>query len=222
MSSNPNGQPSPAARGGASRPRDTFLHVTAALRLATYEDLLALDADVRAEVVRGALVVAPAPLPRHSKVQGALRRFVGGAFDDDDGRGGPGGWWVLLEVDVRLGRHDIVRPDLAGWRRERLVDPWDLRPIDVVPDWVCEITSPSNARHDRVTKAKLYLEAKVPSLWLVDPDTRVLEALVREGERWVEAGRFSDGDVVRIPPFEAIELEVARLFPPAPPSEPTP
>lgn len=196
--------------------------MTAALRLATYEDLLALDEDVRAEVVRGALVVAPAPLPRHSKVQRALARFIGGAFDDDDGHGGPGGWWVLREVDVRLGRHDIVRPDLAGWRRERLVDPWDLRPIDVVPDWVCEITSPSNARHDRVTKAKLYLEAKVPCLWLVDPDTRVLEALVREGERWVEAGRFTDGDVMRIPPFEAIELEVARLFPPAPPSEPAP
>lgn len=71
-----------------------------------------------------------------------------------------------------------------------------------------------------MTKAKLYLEAKVPFLWLVDPDKRVLEALVREGERWVEAGRFSDGDVVRIPPFEAIELEVARLFPPAP--SPTP
>jgi Uma2 family endonuclease len=196
--------------------------VTAALRLATYDDLLALPDGERGEIVRGSLVLAPAPLPRHSKVQGALRRFIGGAFDDDDDRGGPGGWWVLLEVDVRLGRHDVVRPDLAGWRRERLVDPWDLRPIDVVPDWVCEITSPSNARHDRVTKARLYLEAKVPFLWLVDPDTRVLEALVREGERWVEAGRFSDGDVVRIPPFEAIELEVARLFPPAPPSEPTP
>lgn len=56
----------------------------------------------------------------------------------------------------------------------------------------------------------------MPHLWLVDPDTRVLEALVREGERWVEAGRLSDGDVVRIPPFEAIELEVARIFPPPP------
>lgn len=224
MSSNPNGQPRPAGRGGTSRPRDTFLHVTAALRLATYDDLLALPDGERGEIVRGSLVLAPAPLPRHSKVQGALRRFIGGAFDDDDGRGGPGGWWVLLEVDVRLGRHDIVRPDLAGWRRERLVDPWDLRPIDVVPDWVCEITSPSNARHDRVTKARLYLEAKVPTLWLIDPDTRVLEALVREGERWVEAGRFSDGDVVRIPPFEAIELEVSRIFPPMPaaPTEPAP
>ena len=135
MSSNPNGQPRTAGRGGTSRPRDTFLHVTAALSLATYDELLALPDGERGEIVRGSLVLAPAPLPRHSKVQGALRRFIGGAFDDDDGRGGPGGWWVLLEVDVRLGRHDIVRPDLAGWRRERLLDPWDLRPIDVVPDW---------------------------------------------------------------------------------------
>ncbi len=197
--------------------------MTAGVRLATYDDLLALPDGERGEIVRGSLVLAPAPLPRHSKVQRALGRFIGGAFDDDDGRGGPGGWWVLLEVDVRLGRHDVVRPDLAGWRRERLVDPWDLRPIDVVPDWVCEITSPSNARHDRVTKARLCLEAKVPFLGLVDPATRVLEALVREGERWVEAGRFSDGDVVRIPPFEAIELEVSRIFPPAPaPTEPAP
>ncbi len=191
--------------------------MTAARKLATYDDLLALPEDVRAEVIRGALEVSPAPLPRHSRVQGALRRFVGGPFDDDDGRGGPGGWWILLEVDVRLSHHDVLRPDLAGWRRERLVDPWDMRPIDVVPDWICEITSPSNARHDRVTKAKLYLEAGVPALWLVDPETRVLEALVREGSRWMEAGRFSDGDTVHIPPFEAIELEVARLFPPPPP-----
>lgn len=190
--------------------------MTAARKLASYEDLLALPEDVRAEVIRGAIEVAPAPLPRHAKVQGALRGFIGKPFDDDDGAGGPGGWWILLEVDVRLSRQDVVRPDLAGWRRERLPDPWDLRPIDVVPDWVCEVTSPSHARHDRVTKAKLYLEAGVPSLWLVDPDTRVLEALGREGERWLEAGRFSDGDVVRIPPFEAVELDVARIFPPPP------
>lgn len=66
------------------------------------------------------------------------------------------------------------------------------------------------------TKAKLYLEAGVAALWPVDPETRVLEALERQGERWVDAGRFSDDDVVRIPPFEAVELEVGRLFPPPP------
>jgi Uma2 family endonuclease len=192
--------------------------VTAARKLATYDDLLALDEDARAEVIRGAVQLQPSALPKHSKIQGALRRYLGGPFDDDDGRGGPGGWWILLEVDVRLSPHDIVRPDLAGWRRPRLPDPWDMRPIDVVPDWVCEITSPSNARHDRLVKARLYLESGVPHLWLVDPEVRVLEALVRDGNRWIESGRFGDGDTVSIPPFDAIELEVGRLFPPLPPS----
>jgi Uma2 family endonuclease len=192
--------------------------VTAARKLATYDDLRALPEDARGEVVRGEVVVAPAPLPRHSRVQGALRSFIGKPFDDDDGAGGPGGWWILLDVDVRLGPHDVVRPDLSGWRRARLPEPWDQRPIDVVPDWVCEVTSPSNARHDRVTKARLYLDAGVPFYWLVDPETRVLEALVRDGARWVEAGRFTDGDVAPIPPFEAIALDVGRLFPPATPT----
>ena len=185
-------------------------------KLATYDDLLALSEDVKAEVVGGVIDVQPSALPRHSKVQRSLGSLLGGPFDDDDGRGGPGGWWILPEVDTRLGKHDIVRPDLAGWKRPRLPDPWNTRPIDVVPDWVCEITSPSNARHDRLVKARLYLTSGLPHLWLIDPDARLLEALVREGDRWIESGRFGDGDLVRIPPFEAVELEVGRLFPPAP------
>ncbi|MFK7990286.1 MAG: Uma2 family endonuclease [Sandaracinaceae bacterium] len=192
-----------------------------AVRLATYADLLALPEDVRAEVIAGQVQVSPAPLPRHAKVQGSLRRFVGGPFDDDDGHGGPGGWWILLEVDVRLGVHDIVRPDLSGWRRARLPDPWNTRPIDVVPNWVCEVLSPSTARRDRVEKARLYREAGVGALWLVDPETRVLEAFVLETGRWVEAARATDGDVLAIPPFDAIELDVGRLFPPEAPHTPS-
>jgi hypothetical protein len=48
-------------------------------------------------------------------VQRKLDRFIGGPFDDDDGRGGPGGWWILLEIDVRLGLG--LRGDLAQQRR---------------------------------------------------------------------------------------------------------
>jgi hypothetical protein len=70
-----------------------------AKRLAGWESLLALPEDTRAEVLDGEVIVQPGPLPRHSLAQGALRRFIGGAFDDDDGRGGPGGWWILLEVE---------------------------------------------------------------------------------------------------------------------------
>lgn len=173
--------------------------------------------DARAEVIAGAVVTPPSPLPRHARAQRSLGRFVGGPFDDDDGRGGPGGWWILIEVDVRLRPHDIVRPDLAGWHRERLPTPWDVRPIDVPPDWICEVVSRSNAAHDRVTKRDLYAQAGVPDYWLVDPDARTLEALRLDlaTRAWVELGAYNDAALARIAPFEAIELEVGRLFPPA-------
>lgn len=186
-------------------------------KLATYDDLLTLAEDVKAEVVSGSLIALPSPLPRHAKVQRALGSFVGGPFDDEDGRGGPGGWWILLEVDVRLSAHDIVRPDLAGWRREHLPEPWDQRPIETRPDWVCEILSPSNVAHDRVHKRRLYAAHGVPYYWIVDPEARTLEALRLHEGAWVDAGSYDDTATARVPPFEAIELEVGRLFPPAAP-----
>jgi Uma2 family endonuclease len=169
--------------------------------LATYADLLSLPDDARAEVLAGRIVTAPALLPRHSHVQGAARRFLGGPFHDDDGRGGPGGWWIFVEVDIALGPHDIVRPDLSGWRRERLSRPGKVRPIEVVPDWVCEIVSPSTAARDRVTKRNLYARCGIPFYWLIDPDARVLEALALRDGVWVEAGAFDDSATAAIPPF---------------------
>ncbi|MBK6519893.1 MAG: Uma2 family endonuclease [Polyangiaceae bacterium] len=192
-----------------------------ARKLATFQDLMSLPDDVRAEVIHGSIVALPRPLPRHSNVQRSLGSFIGKPFHDDDGFGGPGGWWILLEVAVQLGAHLVVQPDLAGWRRERLPDPWDKRPIDVMPDWVCEVLSPSNAAHDRVTKRRLYAEHGVPFYWIIDPADGTLEALRLDHGVWVEVAVLDATDVARVPPFEAIELPVGRLFPPppAPPAE---
>lgn len=191
----------------------------AATKLATWQDLLALPEGRKGEVLRGVLVTPPAPLPRHSSVQGKLRRIIGGPFDDDDGSGGPGGWWIFLEVDVRLSPHDIVRPDIAGWRRERLQNPWDLRPIDVVPDWICEVTSTSNAGYDRVTKRELYANFGVSHYWIADPAARTLETLRLDPatKRWVDSGAFDATSRARIAPFEEVEVDLSRVFPPPPP-----
>jgi Uma2 family endonuclease len=186
-----------------------------ARRRATYHDLLSLPDDIRAELLGGQIVTMPAPRPRHSKPQGALRRFIGGPFDDDDGHGGPGGWWIFVEVDVQLGQ-DIVRPDLAGWRRERLPEP-DLRPIPVVPDWICEILSESNEAHDRVLKRHLYSEHGVPHYWIVDPAARTLEALELAGGRWTDTGSYDEHALARVRPFESVELPIGRLFLPRSP-----
>lgn len=181
-------------------------------RLATYADLVALPDDVRGEVLDGKVVTAPSPLPRHAKTQRALGHFIGGPFDDDDGRGGPGGWWIFAEVDVALGPHDIVRPDLAGWHRQRLPQPGPVRPIGVMPDWVCEVLSPSNAAQDRVYKRARYAQVGVPYYWLIDPYARVLEVLTLRDGAWLELGTYDEQHTARIAPFDAIELEVGRLF----------
>jgi Uma2 family endonuclease len=181
-----------------------------ARRPPTYSDLLALPDDVKAEILDGQITALPAPRPRHSKPQRALGRFIGGPYDDDDGFGGPGGWWIFIEVDIQLGG-DVVRPDLSGSRRERLPRP-DTRPITIAPDWVCEILSERHEARDRVTKKRLYAEHGIASYWVVDPQARTLEAFSLEKGQWVDAGSFDDSAVARIPPFHAVELPIGRLF----------
>jgi Uma2 family endonuclease len=181
-------------------------------KLATYADLLALPEHIRAELIAGTIITQPGALPRHTRVQRVLGWVIGKPYDDDDGRGGPGGWWIFPEVDVALGPHDVVRPGVSGWRRQRLPEPGDLRPISVTPDWICEVHSPSSGAHDRVTKRRMYARAGVPYYWLIDPAERVVEALaLRDGE-WREIGVYDDTAIARIEPFAEVELEVGRLF----------
>jgi Uma2 family endonuclease len=190
--------------------------VDPARKLATFKDLVALPEDVRAEIIDGSIVTPPPPLLEHGRVQRTLGAFIGKPFDDDDGRGGPGGWWIASEGDVQLAEHQVVRPDVVGWRRERLPSQWGQRPVVVVPDWVCEIVSPSKPSDDRVRKRRVYAAHGVPFYWIVDPAARTIEALRLDavlGE-WREVGAYDDESVARIAPFEAIELEVSRLFPP--------
>ncbi|MDC0721571.1 Uma2 family endonuclease [Nannocystis bainbridge] len=189
--------------------------MSTARKLATYDDLLADPSEAKTEIFDGEIHVQPSPLAGHGRAQLALGRFIGGPFDGD--RRGPGGWWILAEMDVRFDVHNVVRPDVVGWRRSRLPDPWNSRPIDVVPDWICEVLSPSTAKIDRVRKRQLYARHGVPHYWLVDPIDRVLEAFVLDGAEWRLAGTYDDTDIARIPPFEAIEIPLEELFPPLPP-----
>jgi Uma2 family endonuclease len=180
-------------------------------KLATWEDIAGMPEGARVEILGGAIVTAPSPLPRHSFLQVGLSHYLGGPFALDEE---PGGWWILAEPDVELGPHDVVEPDLAGWRRERVPGFPDDRPIRIVPDWICEILSPSNARADLIRKADLYRRTGVPYYWIADPDERLLQALRLHEDGWLLLGTWGEGDRARIVPFEAVELEIGRLFPP--------
>ena len=113
-------------------------------------------------------------------------------------------------------------PDLAGWRRERLPAIPEEAFFTLAPDWVCEVLSPSTQKNDRSRKLRIYAEAGVAHAWLVDPVERTLEVLRLRDGAWTIVGVCVDSDVVRIHPFEALELELGRLWPDPPAPTPAP
>ena len=178
-------------------------------RPATYEDLEALPDIVVAEILDGELYSSPRPAFRHVRASSSLGVRIGGPFDH--GIGGPGGWWVLDEPELHLGR-DVVVPDLAGWRRSRLPYAPDTAFESVPPDWVCEVLSPSTATIDRAKKLRIYAREQVAHAWLIDPIVRTLEVLRLEHGRWTILGTHVGSEVVRAEPFTEIDLDLASLW----------
>jgi Uma2 family endonuclease len=180
-----------------------------ARRLATYDDLLRVPDPLVAEIVDGDLYATPRPSPRHSAASSGLGGALHGPFDR--GRGGPGGWRILDEPELHLGQ-DVVVPDIAGWRRERLAQIPDEAFIALAPDWVCEVISPSTAALDRVKKLAIYAREGVPHAWLVDPIVRTLEVLKLEAPHWTIVATYEGRDVVRAEPFDALDLDLTLLW----------
>ena len=176
---------------------------------ASYADIEALPANVVGQIAFGVLHTHPRPTPRHGRAAGALGAELTNAFDF--GRGGPGGWILLPEPELHLGPHVIV-PDVAGWRRERLPRLPDTAFIETVPDWVCEVLSPSTQRFDRTDKLAVYATFGVGHCWYVDPNARTLEVLARQDDKWLIAATYKDSDAVTAPPFEAHTFALDLLW----------
>ena len=176
-------------------------------RLWTWEDIVHLPEEQRPELIDGKPYYRAAARKRHGNSAGRL--FA--RLEPLEARPQRSGWWISLDPDVQLGSQ-IVRPDLAGWRKEAMADLTDEWPAQLRPDWVCEILSPTNFRYDRSTKGKVYAEAGIPWYWLVDAKERTLEVWELAGGRWSVLGCFGDDEKLALPPFDGLEFEVGQLF----------
>ncbi len=181
-----------------------------AVEKSPYEQLLELPEHQVGEVLAGRLYAHPRPAPRHARACSALGYRVGGPFDG--GIGGPGGWWILDEPELHL-NDDILVPDLAGWRRERLPELPQTAWFELAPDWACEILSPSTARTDRALKMPIYAREGVRHLWLIDPDAHTLEVYqLSDDGHWLLLKTLKDDDEVRQPPFGTIGFPLDSLW----------
>jgi Uma2 family endonuclease len=178
-------------------------------KAATYADIEGLSERFVGEILDGDLYASPRPRLRHVQSTAWLDRRLGPPFHE--GSDGPGGWWILVEPEIHLGE-DYLVPDLAGWRRERLPAIPDAARLELAPDWVCEILSPSTERIDRGLKLRIYARERVSHLWLLNPDARTLEVLRLRGGEWMVAAVHTGETPIRAEPFEAIELDLTTLW----------
>ena len=185
--------------------------VTTARRRATYDDLIAVPDNLVAEIIDGELVTSPRPASPHALAATRIGTDLGGPFDRPPGGGLPGGWWLLFEPELRLGE-DVIVPDFAGWRRDRMPVLPNVVGFTQPPDWVCEVVSPRTGAIDRGRKMRIYARERVGHLWMVDPLARTLEIYRLEADRWIVASTHAASERVRPEPFDAIELDIGRWW----------
>jgi Uma2 family endonuclease len=189
--------------------------MTAALKLPDNWELRkqldGLPDNITGEVIAGTLYTMGRPRPSHAMIE----RNIGA----DLGRGSlggpppPAGWVVLPEVEILFATGESVIPDLCGWRLERVAgDELDQNPVLVVPDWICEILSSSTRRKDLGPKRALYAAQGVPHLWIVDPDTRQLEAFALDRGHWMLLATYFEDDTADVAPFEGTPLLLSNWW----------
>lgn len=183
-------------------------------RPATVAEWLAEPEERGAELIHGRIVYKAFPVPEHGRAQRKLSEILGPFDRKLAGADRPGGWWLATEVDLEL-VGEGVRPDLVGWRRDRVPALPKPRPGGAVierPDWIAEVLSSSTASRDLGDKLTIYHAAKVPHYWIIDPFNRFLLVY-----RWLPEGYLvvlgaGNDMIVRAEPFDAIELRVGLLF----------
>ena len=181
-------------------------------RKATYQDVVEAPEHLVAEILDGELFTSPRPAAPHALAASMIGYTVIGPFGGPaGGADAPGGWWIVHEPELHLA-DDVLVPDIAGWRRERMPVFPDVAAFEMVPDWACEVISPSTGVIDRGRKMRIYARERLDHLWIVDPILRTLDVFRLEGERWVVASTHGGDEAVRAEPFDAVPLDIARWW----------
>ena len=177
---------------------------------ATYADVEAAPDNLVAEIIDGELKTHPRPSLRHGATAASLTDELLGPFQK--GRGGPGGWVFFVEPEIRFGG-DLLVPDIAGWRRERVDAYPETNYFTITPDWVCEVLSGSTETRDRTVKMRIYANAGVPHFWIVDPRQQLLEVFELAEGLWRKIGGWGSDELVSARPFDAISISLSDLWP---------
>ena len=192
-------------------------------RKATYQDVLGAPENMVAQLIDGELYLHARPVDPHVRASGKLYSAIDLLYDsnfdnddygdgDGDGDGdGPEEWAIMPEPELRLGK-DVLVPDIAGWRVSKYPRNQANSFSEVVPNWVCEVLSPTTRHIDLGRKRDIYAREGVSHHWIVEPKERTLQVSELSGGKWLPISTLSDAERVSVPPFEKLNISLSRLW----------
>ncbi|MGI8938814.1 MAG: Uma2 family endonuclease [Iamia sp.] len=125
----------------------------------TVDDYLRLpEGPPNFELIDGAIVVNPVPIPLHALVAGNLHFALRSACPPHMVVFGSPVDWVADE-------HDVLEPDVSVCERDKVGD----KRLYLPPVLCAEILSPSNRRRDLTVKRDIYERGGVRAYWVIDP-----------------------------------------------------
>jgi Uma2 family endonuclease len=211
-------------------------------RPATYADLLALPENVVGEIVDGELIVSPRPAPAHAIATSSLGGEIMRPFGRGRGGPGGWlivdepelhlGEQVLVPDLAGWLRERMPRLPETAWFELR--PDWVcevLSPSTAILDRTRKQEIYCNGNPGRVSKPSRALASAskarlrqrkrsptgvrqngVPWLWFVDPAARTIEVLKLSGQDLIVAGTFGGDGEMRVPPFDAVAIDVGALW----------
>ena len=184
-------------------------------RKATYQDVLDAPENIVAQLIDGELYLHARPVDPHvwasGKLHSALDLRYGSDIDDDSDGYRLGEWAILSEPELRLSE-DVLVPDIAGWRANKYQRNRANSFSEVVPNWVCEVLSPTTRKMDHGRKSDIYAREGISHLWIVDSEARTLQVSALSAGRWLPITTLSNADRVSVPPFEKLNISLSRLW----------
>ncbi|MDR2167907.1 MAG: Uma2 family endonuclease [Clostridiales bacterium] len=161
----------------------------------------------RWELVDGTLRAMASPNMWHQEIAGNIHAGLWNHL-----RGNPK-CIVLMNFDARLfadqGNEKAWQPDVFV-----VCDPSKkyLNYIKGAPDFVVEILSPSNTRHDLRVKLAKYKEARVREIWFIEPRMETITAYLLADDGGYSGRTYHIGDKIPINILQGLVFDVADIF----------
>ncbi|MBI5750453.1 MAG: Uma2 family endonuclease [Nitrospinae bacterium] len=172
----------------------------------TYNDYLLIEDEKRYEVMKGELIMVPAPFTIHQRVQINLAVILSNFVREKKL-----GKILVAPTDVVFAEDVVVQPDILFISNKRS-DIIKEAAIMGSPDLIVEIVSPSSASYDTIEKRDVYEKYGVKEYWLVFPQEKAVEVLVIENGIYKEFCKARKTGIVKSKIIEGSTVEIKEIF----------